>query len=128
MAGESYEEFAVGYGLTRDTMAWFWKNYTGDRDSAARSNPLASPMHEEDLSGLPPTHMVLAEYDVLLSECEEFAKRLNAAGVSTTTTMCCGMLHGFLHFAEPFDDAAPILERAGQLVSRIFRLETFATW
>ncbi len=107
MSGESYEQFAIGYGLTRDTMAWFWKNYTGDSESTSRSNPLASPMNAKDLSGLPAAHVLIAQYDVLKSECEIFAKRLVDAGVPTTTEHSAGMLHGFIHFAEPFDDALP---------------------
>ena len=38
----SYEENAEGYGLTRDTMKWFWAHYLKDASEAA--NPYASPL------------------------------------------------------------------------------------
>ena len=107
LSGESYEQLATGYGLTRDTMAWFWDQYTGSMESAARTNPLASPANAEELSGLPATHMLTVEYDVLRTECETFAQKLRDAGVKVSTQHCDGMLHGFIHFAGPFDDAIP---------------------
>ena len=109
MSGESYETFADGFGLTRKTMTWFWRNYTGDSDSPSRSHPLASLL-AADLSGLPAAHVVIAEYDVLASECRALVRRLAEANVATTSQLCEGMLHGFLHFTDPFDDAVPTLE------------------
>ncbi|QDT13569.1 alpha/beta hydrolase [Planctomycetes bacterium K23_9] len=105
MSGQSYSDFASGVGLTARTMGWFWQMYTGDETTAVRGNPLASPTRETDLSGLPPTHLVAAEYDVLKSEADGFALRLAAAGVELTTKQYDGMLHGFVHFSKPFDDA-----------------------
>lgn len=106
-SGKSYGDYAIGYGLTRDTMKWFWRNYVGDNDSPSRTNPIASPSHCEDLSAMPPTHVLIAEYDVLKSEGEAFIKRLEDAGVPTTVQHCRGMLHGFVHFAGSFDEAIP---------------------
>ena len=41
-----------GYGLTRDTMKWFWDHYLSDPSEGA--HPYASPLRAPDLSGLPP--------------------------------------------------------------------------
>jgi hypothetical protein len=59
----SYEENAEGFGLTRDTMIWFWANYLNDGSEGA--HPHASPLRAPDLSGLPPTLVITAEYDPL---------------------------------------------------------------
>jgi acetyl esterase len=48
----SYRENADGYGLTRDTMVWFWDHYLTDPSEAA--DPLVSPLRAANLSGLPP--------------------------------------------------------------------------
>src|SRR4051795_9380505 len=64
----SYEQNAEGYGLTRDTMKWFWDNYLSSPSEAA--HPRASPLRAPDLSGLPPTLVVTAEYDPLRDEGE----------------------------------------------------------
>lgn len=109
MSTESYREFADEYGLTADVMGWFWEMYTGAGPASTGSDPLASPTCAKDLSGLPRTHVLLAEYDVLRDEGWAFADRLKAAGVSTTVNQYDGMLHGFFHFAALFDDSTAAL-------------------
>lgn len=109
MSTESHRVLAEDHGLTADVMAWFWDSYTGTGPESSRSSPLASPVAAE-LSGLPPTHILLAEYDVLRDEGQKFAERLMVAGVPTTVNQYDGMLHGFVHFAELFDDSARALE------------------
>lgn len=98
----SYEAFATGHGLTRAEMQFFWSQYAPRLDD--RRHPLASPLLASSLAGLPPAHVITAEYDVLRDEGEAYAARLNAAGIPATLHRYEGMLHGFMHFAEPFDD------------------------
>jgi len=114
MSTESYREFAEGYGLTAASMAWFWQQYAGDRDSSSRRNPLASPTAASDLDGLPASLVIVAEYDVLRDEGIQFARRMSDAGVPTTLEHCDGMLHGFVHFAALFDEATVVTEQIGR--------------
>ena len=97
----SYEDFAEGHGLRRSTMQWFWQQYLGS--SPETDNPLASPSHCNDLSGLPPAHVVTAEYDVLRDEGNLYAIRLASAGVAVTHKQYEGELHGFIHFCGLFE-------------------------
>ena len=90
----SYAENADGYGLTRDTMEWFWGHYLNDAAEAA--NPYASPLRAPDLAGLPPAYVMSAEYDPLRDEAELYGERLRAAGVPAEITRRPGMNHGFL--------------------------------
>ncbi len=88
----SYHDYAQGFGMTAANMHLFWDLYA--RDRADRLNPLASPLRAE-LTGLPPTLLQLAEFDVLRSESEVMADKLRAAGVPVTLHTYPGVLHGF---------------------------------
>jgi acetyl esterase len=115
----SYLAFADGYGLTRRAMLWFWRQYLGQDLKTA--DAYAAPGRATSLAGLPPTHLITAEYDVLRDEGEQFAGRLQAAGVPTTARRYNGMIHGFVHFAEPFDVGKQALADLGEVVRTLTR-------
>lgn len=96
---QSYRDFADGYGLTRETMRWFWAQFLGDQAPTR----LAAPLRAESLSGLPPAIVLTAEYDVLRDEGISLAQRFEADDVDIKQLACDGMLHGFIHFAGFFE-------------------------
>ena len=79
--------------LTRDSMIWFFDHYIPD--AARRTEPEASPLHTEDLSGLPPAVVLTAEHDPLRDEGEEYARRLEEAGVEVDLQRHKGQMHAF---------------------------------
>ena len=99
----SYSENADGYGLTRDTMVWFWDHYLSDPAKAAE--PYASPLRARDLSRLPAALVVTAEYDPLRDEGEYYTAKLRAAGTAATTSRWDGMNHGFFFWVGRVDKA-----------------------
>jgi acetyl esterase/lipase len=92
----SYEEFADGPFLTRKAMEWFWDAYISD--PAQRSEITASPNRAtiEQLTGLPPTLLLVDEADVLRDEGEAYAAKLRLAGVPVTTVRYDGVHHDFM--------------------------------
>ena len=106
----SYEENAEGYGLTHDTMKWFWDHYLNDASEAA--HPHASPLRAQNVSGLPPTLVITAEYDPLRDEGERYAKKLSAAGVPTTLTRYDGVNHGFMFWVGVVGKAGTAMDQA----------------
>lgn len=92
----TYREFADGPSLTAKSMAWFWDAYAPDE--SRRAEITASPLRAtlDDLSGLPPALVVVAENDVLRDEGEAYARRLTSAGVPTTSVRYNGTVHDFM--------------------------------
>jgi acetyl esterase/lipase len=89
----SYRELAEGHFLTRNMMKWFWDNYAPD--VRQRREIYASPLQAtiEQLRGLPPTLIQVAENDVLRDEGEAYARKLDAAGVEVTHVRYDGLIH-----------------------------------
>lgn len=108
----SYNQFAQDHGLTREVMQWFWQQYLGDQ----QPDELADLLLADSFTGLPPTHIVTAEYDVLRSECEQLASRLSDDGVIVSTRQYDGMLHGFMHFLKAFDTGASAIADVGAVI------------
>ncbi|MAI35224.1 MAG: hypothetical protein CBE00_11980 [Planctomycetaceae bacterium TMED240] len=94
----SYRENAEGYLLTALGMKMFWDLYLGD--SAASKSALASPARAADLTDLPPTTVITAQYDPLRDEGEIYAERLKAAGNQVALRRWDGVFHGFVGFAD----------------------------
>jgi len=122
-ARPSYVENGAGYRLTLDDMQWFWECYTPD--PADRTNPHVAPLHAPDLAGLPPAHVITAEFDPLRDEGEAYAAALQAAGVPTEAVRYDGLIHGFyvLPTAEPVEDIAAAQQRAAAVLRQAFRVE-----
>lgn len=58
-------------------------------------HPEASPIWREDFAGLPPVHILTAEFDPLRDEGEALYHRLNDQGVACTCQRYLGVIHGF---------------------------------
>ena len=101
-ASASYADFAHGFGLDAEDMAWFWGHYVDDADGA---DPRVSPLRARGLDHLPPTYLATAGCDVLRDEGETYAARLADAGVPVTSRRYDGMIHGFWWMDAVLDDA-----------------------
>jgi acetyl esterase len=110
MDSGSIKECADGYFLTREMMAWFWKQYV--RDSADRAHPYASPLRSQNLRGLPPALVITAEFDPLRDEGEAYAARLRAAGVAVVSTRYDGTIHGFFLMPSVLDQGKKAVAEA----------------
>ncbi len=113
----SYRENAVGYGLTRDAMIWFWEHYLPNPESGAQ--PYASPLRAQ-LSGLPPAFVITAEYDPLRDEGAAYANKLQEAGVETLYKCYPGVTHMFFTNAHILDTGREAVRDAAQFLNRAF--------
>lgn len=89
----SYRDFGACYPLTRESMQWFLAHYTNGAHE--QGDPRLSPLLEADVEGLPPAVVVTAGFDVLCDEGEQYARRLEAAGVPVTFRCEENLCHSF---------------------------------
>lgn len=91
----SYHQYAESRFLTRNMMIWFWDNYMpkGPQRQEIYASPLQASL--EDLKGLPPTLVQVAENDVLRDEGEAYARKMDEAGVPVTLVRIQGMIHDY---------------------------------
>ena len=92
---ESYKQFGADRFLTIPLMAWMYDMYIADAEK--RKEIYASPLQAtvEQLQGLPPTLIQVAENDVLRDEGEAYGRKLLEAGVKATTVRYNGVIHDF---------------------------------
>jgi len=94
--------------VPREDLAWYYRTYCGDQGDPR--DPRVSPIHAEDLSGLPAALIIAAEYDTLRDEAQAYAERLETAGVAARYACYPGMVHGFLQMRGLVPDAQAAIE------------------
>ena len=82
--------------LSSASMVTFRDHYLGPDGDA--TDPMASPILADDLSGLPPALIQVAEYDPLRDDGIRYARALQAAGTPARLTEYVGMPHGYFSF------------------------------
>jgi acetyl esterase/lipase len=118
----AYNAYPEGHFLTRPMMKWFWDAYT--KDPKQRNEIYASPLRAslDELKGLPPALIQVAQSDVLRDEGEAYGHKLDEAGDEATTVRYNGTIHdfGLLNaLAEDAPTKAAIKQLANELQSRL---------
>ncbi len=116
MTVQSYTQYPQGPGMTRARMEMLLENY--DPDYHRRTDPTVLPLHA-DFKGLPDTVVAAAEIDVLRSENEVLAERLQASGVSVTHWIEPGVTHGYINRGRLLPGARDTLTRAATALAGI---------
>ena len=105
---ESVKTNGTGYLLTAEKMEDYLKLYESSPED--RQNPYFAPILEKDLSHMPETLILTAEFDPLRDEGEEYGKRLKEANNYVEIHRIPDALHGyfalgirFLHVQESFE-------------------------
>ncbi|WP_146672379.1 alpha/beta hydrolase, partial [Escherichia coli] len=78
---ESYIRNGHDYIITRDTLLSGFEMYL---PGIERRHPEASPIWRNHFNGLPPVHIITAEYDPLCDEGEALYHRMTGQGVQCT--------------------------------------------
>lgn len=81
-----------GSVLTRDTLLSGFEAYFPQTELM---HPEVSPLWRDDFLGLPPVHILTAEYDPLCDDGEVLFARMTEQGVSCSAQRYLGVIHGF---------------------------------
>lgn len=102
---DSKEKFSDGYGLSRAAGQKFEQAYAANVND--RKDPYLSPIHAQNLTGLPPALIVTGGFDPLTDSGNAYAARLKQSGVPVTELHYPDMVHGFMSikFFSPRRDA-----------------------
>lgn len=114
----SYTTYAEGYGLTRESMIWFWQQYLARPED--RTHPYAAPLQASKLDNPAPALIITAEYDPVRDEAEHYAQRLQEAGVPVRLSRYDGMIHGFFRMFAVFEESHRALEEVASVLRATF--------
>jgi acetyl esterase len=103
MTHPSHREPETSILLTHTVIRWFRDHYLGH--AADAEDWRASPARIKSLAGLPPAYVLTAGADPLRDEGEEYARRLEQAGVPVKYRTFPGQFHGFLTMGKLLDQA-----------------------
>jgi len=102
-AAKSYSKYGEERFLTTTLMEWMRDNYVNSRNDWDDIYISSIRATKDDLKGLPPTLIEVAENDILRNDGETLGRHLDEAGVDVTTVRFNGVIHdwGLLNgFAE----------------------------
>ncbi|GHF53032.1 acetyl esterase [Amycolatopsis bartoniae] len=95
LSSPSVAENAHAPVLTREECVAYRDHYLQGQDP---KQPYISPLFADDLAGLPPALVQVAEHDPIRDDGLRYADALRKAGVEARTTTYVGMPHGYFAF------------------------------
>jgi acetyl esterase len=98
----SHRLFANGFLLDAANIAWFFDHYIPHDQ---RSDWRFAPLNADDLDGVAPAAVLLAECDPLVDEGLAYADRLRLAGVPVALELVRGMTHDFIKMGRVLKEA-----------------------
>lgn len=100
---DSHQRYAHGLLLEAEAIDWFFGHYLPD--PANREDWRFAPLLAEDLDGLAPAMLCLAELDPLVDEGLLYADRLRLAGVPVALEIYRGVTHEFIKMGRAIPEA-----------------------
>jgi acetyl esterase len=114
----SHERFANGFLLEAEGIAWFFDQYI---DRTQRSDWRFAPLHADDVEGVAPACVVLAECDPLVDEGVAYADKLRAAHVPVELEIYRGVTHDFIKLGRVLPEALAAQSVVGAALQRAFQ-------
>jgi acetyl esterase len=109
--------FANGFLLDAATIAWFFDHYI---DHAHRADWRFAPLRRDDVEGVAPACVILAECDPLVDEGVAYADHLRAAGVAVSLELYRGLTHDFIKMGRVLQEASEAMQAAADFLREAF--------
>lgn len=107
--------YASGYLLDAVTIEWFFGHYL---DRHRRMDWRFAPLQANDLEGVAPVCLVLAECDPLVDEGLAYGDRLRSAGVPVQLELLRGVTHDFIKMGRALPEAGAAQAAIGDALKR----------
>lgn len=114
---DSHELFAHGPVLEKALIDWFFNQYI---DIAERNDWRFAPLRVDDVEGVAPAWIGLAECDPLVDEGLLYADKLRADGVEVDLEIYRGVVHGFITMGRAIAEARQLHADAGAAMRKAF--------
>lgn len=105
--------------MDRAELGYYWRNYLRGAEDAA--DPFACPLLA-DLTGLPPSILIVPERDIIAEQSFAMAERLAEAGVEVDSRLYAGATHSFLEAMSISGLARQAIADGAAFVRRHFEL------
>lgn len=117
----SHRQFANGFLLDAEGIAWFFEHYIARED---RSDWRFAPLNADDVDGVAPACVILAECDPLVDEGVAYADKLRAAGVSVDLELYRGVTHDFIKMGRVLPEAGASQALIGAALKAAFAAQS----
>jgi acetyl esterase len=114
----SFEENANGYGLTKDLVLFYFQTYL-EKNEWFRNDPAMWPIDESDFSGMPPSLIVVAEFDVLRDEGIAYGKKLEKGGNEVSIKCFPHQIHGLTGLPKNSGEINSLYESMSEMMAKI---------
>lgn len=105
----SHQSFKSGFLLEAEAVEWFFDHYI---DPADRDDWRFAPLNADDVEGVAPACVILAECDPLVDEGIAYADKLRAGGVAVDLELYRGVTHDFIKMGRVLPEAIAALDAA----------------
>ena len=114
----SHKRFGNGFLLDTAAIAWFFDHYIDDHH---RRDWRFAPLEADDLDGVAPACVILAECDPLVDEGLAYADRLRTVHVGVQLALYRGLTHDFIKMGRVLKEAALALDFAATALQQAWR-------
>lgn len=112
----SHTLFANGFILEQAAIDWFFDQYI---DHHHRNDWRFAPLNADDVEGVAPAWVCLAECDPLVDEGIAYADKLRMAGVPVTLDLYKGVTHDFIKMGRAIPEALQAQAAGAQLLKEV---------